>query len=537
MSTMGVQAHMFPVRHSPTTAAQGLFPAHHRSSSQDATVVTSVSGYVSAYLMKFPAQVTLTDASGQRVSTMTDRHGHFQVNLKDVTFPLAAAANEFNANCSSSDSPRGICMGSLWVADSDQTPRRIQLNINPLTDKILSEVARHGDYMGAQDVADQPDSVAQLDTSAITNSENYITESFQTAYSQLGLPADFDPIKYQPQWQWQFSKLVQMLMFNRNYDTHTGQISSTTLMDRLYHPLDERTVDNEVRHFDFVDFRNQLRAVEHARTRVWVLGDSTASIYPEKAYPRAGWGQVFHEQFVYSPAVRVIDAAQSGRSSRSFYNQGWFRYMKSMMRPGDYLLIQMGHNDEKCEDSSTGRGQYDVRNTCTYPNDSNGQPQFPAGRPDMSFAFSLERYIHYAQLHLIHPILLTPTTRAKDADGTTGGFPVVHTHYTEQDEGNNYAYVGDYSQTVRDTAHANHIPVLELEDATINFINSVGDDWTSYWLSVDPAQYPYYEDRTGNLDNPDSTHFQIRGAREVAGIVSNLIKQQPSLRPLAHYLK
>ncbi|MFM2480866.1 GDSL-type esterase/lipase family protein [Celerinatantimonas sp. YJH-8] len=498
-----------------------------------------VSGRVSAHLMKFPAHVQVTDAAGHQYLTLTNPQGYYKLQISDLQFPLVASAYELDANCSRSDTLRGICMGSFWTLEQQphHMGNRIRLNINPLTDKMLSYVATASGYIGPQQVIDQPDAVSKLSANAMVKSQQVISEGFGQAFTQLGLPANFNPVTYTAKWQPLFKQLVSVLLVNRNYQTSNGQVSSTTLTDTLYHPLPATTVDGAVQPFDINQFRMQLQAVQRAKTRIFILGDSTASIYPGEAYPRTGWGQVFAEQFQNVPEIKVVDAAESGRSSRSFYNQGWFRFMRAMMRPGDYLLIQMGHNDEKCKDDPDGRGQYDVRNTCTYPNDAEGHPQFPMHRPQMSFQYSLSWFIRYAKAHHMTPVLLTPTTRIKNAEGKTG-FPVVHTHLTQQDSGHNYAYVGDYSQTVRDTGRINQVPVLELEQATIQLANQLGEDhWKEYWLAVDPQQYPYYKDRTGRLDKPDTTHFQHRGAEAVAAIVAQLIAEQPELKPIAHYLK
>ena len=46
----------------------------------------------------------------------------------------------------------------------------------------------------------------------------------------------------------------------------------------------------------------------------------------------------------------VRNHAQSGRSARSFIDQGWLDGIARDLRKGDVLLIQFGHNDDKIED-------------------------------------------------------------------------------------------------------------------------------------------------------------------------------------------
>ncbi len=106
---------------------------------------------------------------------------------------------------------------------------------------------------------------------------------------------------------------------------------------------------------------------------------------------------MFEQQFRHDGSVKVINGARAGRSSRDFFYEGWFRQMQPLMQPGDYILTQMGHNDQNCNGARAVRGAADVGNLCTYPNDAAGNRKLPQGKPDMSFQNALERYITYAR--------------------------------------------------------------------------------------------------------------------------------------------
>src|SRR5689334_5146947 len=54
---------------------------------------------------------------------------------------------------------------------------------------------------------------------------------------------------------------------------------------------------------------------------VYVAGASTAEIYTSSLAPRAGWGQAL--PVFMTSAVSVVDMAKSGRSSKSFVDEGW----------------------------------------------------------------------------------------------------------------------------------------------------------------------------------------------------------------------
>ena len=50
------------------------------------------------------------------------------------------------------------------------------------------------------------------------------------------------------------------------------------------------------------------------------------------------------------PDIAVYDHARNGRSTNSFREEGLWTPVKDALRPGDLLLMQFGHNNEKIED-------------------------------------------------------------------------------------------------------------------------------------------------------------------------------------------
>ena len=50
------------------------------------------------------------------------------------------------------------------------------------------------------------------------------------------------------------------------------------------------------------------------------------------------------------PGIAVYDHARNGRSTKSFYDEGLWAPVEAALCPGDLLLMQFGHNDEKSED-------------------------------------------------------------------------------------------------------------------------------------------------------------------------------------------
>jgi len=75
---------------------------------------------------------------------------------------------------------------------------------------------------------------------------------------------------------------------------------------------------------------------------IWIIGDSTVH---NSTPPLVGWGDVIGQWFDTS-RINIVNRAIPGRSSRSFINEGHWTEVLDQMKPGDYLLMQFGHNDE-----------------------------------------------------------------------------------------------------------------------------------------------------------------------------------------------
>jgi acetyl esterase/lipase len=117
---------------------------------------------------------------------------------------------------------------------------------------------------------------------------------------------------------------------------------------------------------------------------LYIIGDSTAAEFPETD-PRVGWGAVLGSELT---GLRVVDAARSGRSSKSYWDEGHFRSIAAELAAGDLILIQFGHNDEKDD---------------------------PARATDAATTFraNLHRYISESRARGAVPVLLTPIARRR----------------------------------------------------------------------------------------------------------------------------
>jgi len=82
------------------------------------------------------------------------------------------------------------------------------------------------------------------------------------------------------------------------------------------------------------------------KTTIFIIGDSTAAQKDlSKGKLERGWGMAL--QCYFDDHIRVDNHAVNGRSSLSFFNEGRWQKVLDRLKPGDYVIIQFGHNDEK----------------------------------------------------------------------------------------------------------------------------------------------------------------------------------------------
>lgn len=87
-------------------------------------------------------------------------------------------------------------------------------------------------------------------------------------------------------------------------------------------------------------------AADRKTTTIFIIGDSTAANKDiSGGKQERGWGMAL--QCYFDDNIVVDNHAVNGRSSLSFINEGRWDKVLSLMKPGDYVIIQFGHNDEK----------------------------------------------------------------------------------------------------------------------------------------------------------------------------------------------
>ena len=139
---------------------------------------------------------------------------------------------------------------------------------------------------------------------------------------------------------------------------------------------------------------NAFLMPQKKKIKLFIAGDSTASIKDAKAYPEHGWGMPF--VYFWDSTVTVVNKAKNGRSTSSFQTEGLWKSIMDEAGEGDYVFIQFGHNDE-----------VPTKKTATTPE---------------QFKKNLKKFVSETREKKATPVLLTSMARRKfDSTGKVIG--------------------------------------------------------------------------------------------------------------------
>jgi lysophospholipase L1-like esterase len=205
-----------------------------------------------------------------------------------------------------------------------------------------------------------------------------------------------------------------------------------------------------------------------------LIGDSTCALKADNKRPETGWGEKFKQFF--NKDIDVRNYAVNGRSTRSFIEEHRWDSVLLAVRPGDYVFIQFGHNDE-----------VPTKKTYTTPEE---------------FKAYLVRYISEARAKKATPILLTPVSRRR---------------FDEQ--GNFFDTHGEYGAYVRQVADETKVAFIDMQLISMAILVRFGkDESTKLFLHCAPGECSNYPN--GVIDD---THFSDLGATTMAEALAKAI--------------
>ncbi len=89
---------------------------------------------------------------------------------------------------------------------------------------------------------------------------------------------------------------------------------------------------------------------EQHKPVLYIIGDSTVR---NTNRPQCGWGEMISE-LLDTSRIKVSNQAMAGRSTRTFVKEKRWEKVINAIQPGDYLIMQFGHNEGSKPDTSKG---------------------------------------------------------------------------------------------------------------------------------------------------------------------------------------
>ena len=162
---------------------------------------------------------------------------------------------------------------------------------------------------------------------------------------------------------------------------------------------------------------------------VFLLGDST--VCDQSREPFNSWGQMLTRFF--KPGVAIANHGESGETYRDSIGRGRLEKIISVMRPGDHLILQFGHNDQKQLAAGTGG-------------------------PFTTYQAEMRRHLAAARAAGGIPILVTPMNRR-----SFEGAAIVNA-------------LGDYPDAFRQVAAEENVPLIDLHAMSKVFYEALGPE-------------------------------------------------------------
>lgn len=146
---------------------------------------------------------------------------------------------------------------------------------------------------------------------------------------------------------------------------------------------------------------------------VFMIGDSTVKNADSDDDDMWGWGSVLAEQFD-TTKISLENHAMAGRSARTFLDEGRWDKVYNALRPGDYVIMQFGHNDGG--DINVGKARGEFRGS---GDESKVFKMAATGRYKVVYTYGwyIRKFVMDALEKGAIPIVLSHTPRNKWKDG------------------------------------------------------------------------------------------------------------------------
>ena len=250
---------------------------------------------------------------------------------------------------------------------------------------------------------------------------------------------------------------------------------------------------------------------------VFITGDSTVKNADKDENGMWGWGAVANTVFDETK-IDIVNAAMAGRSCRSYLNEGRWDKVYNSLKPGDFVLIQFGHNDISPIDKPKYRGaiataadtchvykmqaaKEDLSKQNVIDQKLKSNTQVGSYEVVFSFGWYLKKFIQDVREKGATPILVSLTPRNEWPNGK-----IERRNDT-------------YGKWYREVAEATGVEFVDLHNITADFLDKKCGK----------------KEKAMKYFNHDHTHTSLLGAKTNAQSVAKGLRANNS--PLAKYLK
>jgi lysophospholipase L1-like esterase len=230
---------------------------------------------------------------------------------------------------------------------------------------------------------------------------------------------------------------------------------------------------------EFNNARPAVCAIEITRVdvpTVFLIGDSTMCDQPRE--PFSSWGQMLPNFF--QPDIAIANHAESGETYRASIDRRRLDKILSLMQPGDYLIMQFGHNDQKQIVAGTGG-------------------------PFTTYKAEIKKHVDSVRARGGIPVIVSPMERRM-----------------YNPDGSFKPSLADYAAASRQAAAELHVAFIDLNAQSIRFYQALGKDRA-------------YLAFAGHGLTRDATHHDNYGSYELAKIIVQGIVDDHL--PLASHIK
>ncbi|WP_462409504.1 rhamnogalacturonan acetylesterase [Neobacillus sp. Marseille-QA0830] len=214
------------------------------------------------------------------------------------------------------------------------------------------------------------------------------------------------------------------------------------------------------------------------KLKIFLAADSTVQRYDVTEKNQGGWGEFLQNYF--TDEVEVANHAIGGRSSKTFIEEGRLDKIAEEIKTGDYLFIQMGHNDA-----------------------TKSKPERYT-EPFTTYKEYLKEYVEVAKRCQAEPVLITPVARLHLENGSfINDFP-------------------EYCQAMKEIARNENVALIDLMEKSLKLFENIGYEEALAYFMV-------------SVNGTDYTHFTKTGANQMARLVVEGVKELNL--PIAKFFK